>query len=189
MQLWCNDLESFHRTEHRDRRRNDAVTIEQRGADQSEDDDELLEVRVGCPPLLLKHESEQGEDSTFTAIVGAQNEDQVFDADDEDERPDYEGENAVDVRRRASEPVLFLEALAERVEWTRPDVAVDDTECDEGQLSESLPGRMRLGVIADLGLPGLCCAYISSWAPSSTTRLGGMEKYSVAVREFRDMKM
>ena len=31
--------------------------------------------------------------------------------------------------------------------------------------------------------------YISSCAPSSTTRLGGIAKYSVAVREFRDMKM
>jgi hypothetical protein len=31
--------------------------------------------------------------------------------------------------------------------------------------------------------------YISSCAPSSTTRFGGMLKYSVAVLEFRDMKM
>jgi hypothetical protein len=40
--------------------------------------------------------------------------------------------------------MLPLEALTERVERTRSDVAVDDAECEEGKAGEARPARVGL---------------------------------------------
>jgi hypothetical protein len=100
--------------------------------------------------LLLHDERKESEHSSLSAVVRSEDEDQIFDADDEYESPDDERQDSVDVCRIGGEPVFGLEALAEGVERTGPDVAVDDAERNECQLSESLPGGMRLGVFRDL---------------------------------------
>jgi hypothetical protein len=48
--------------------------------------------------------------------------------------------------------ILGLEALLERVEWTRPDVAVNDTESNKSQLSEPHSCRMRLRMVENRGV-------------------------------------
>jgi hypothetical protein len=105
--------------------------------------------------LLLKYEREKREHSAFAAVIRAKNENQVFDADDEDESPDDKRKNSVDIFWCRGKAILRLEALAEGVERTRPDVAIDDTEGYQSQLSESLSCRPRLGMIADVELPVL----------------------------------
>jgi len=86
----CRDLEAFDRTEHRNRRRDDTVAIKERGADQAENDDVATNPVVLLPAGVLEDQREQGENPTFTAVVCAQNEDDVLDADYESQRPEYE---------------------------------------------------------------------------------------------------
>jgi hypothetical protein len=147
-------LEAFHRAEHRDSGSDDSIAVEERRTDEAERDDYLLEISVCIAPLLLHDEREECENAAFAAVICAEDEDQVFDADDENQSPDDERENAVDVLWRGGEPILRLEALTEGVERTRPDVAVDDTKGYKSQLSESFPGGARLGMIADVRVPG-----------------------------------
>jgi uncharacterized protein YjbJ (UPF0337 family) len=99
--------------------------------------------------LLLKNEREKGELTAFTAIVCAQYEDDVLDADDNDERPDNERENAVDVASVNDEPVLFLEALTEGVKRARADVSVNDTDRENGELCEPGAAYVSCGMISD----------------------------------------
>jgi len=86
----CRDLEAFDRTEHRNRRRDDTVAIKERRADQAENDDVATNPVVLLPAGVLEDQREQGENPTFTAVVCAQNEDDVLDADYESQRPEYE---------------------------------------------------------------------------------------------------
>ena len=48
--------------------------------------------------------------------------------------------------------ILRLEAFAQCVEWTRPDVAIHDTEGNESQLSEPHSCRMRLRMVENCGV-------------------------------------
>ena len=92
---------------------------------------------IAIPALLLQNERKQRKLSALAAIVGPQDEGDVLDADDDDQRPDDEREDAVDVRRVGNEPVLQLEAFAKRVERTGSDVAIDDTDGEQRQLRQT----------------------------------------------------
>jgi hypothetical protein len=139
VKLRRHDLETFHCAEDRDGGGDDAIAVEECGTDEAKRDDYLLEISVCVAPLLLHDEREECEDAAFAAVIRAEDEDEVFDADDENESPYDKRENAIDVIRRGGESVLRLEALPEGVEWTRPDVAIDDTKGYKSQLSESFP--------------------------------------------------
>ena len=149
MKFGGDDLEPFHCAQNRYRRSYDSIAVEQRCSDQSERYDDLLEISIYVASSLLEKEREQCENSTLTAIVRAQDEDQILHADDEYECPDDEREHSVYVRRGCGEAVLRLEAGLEGVERTGPDVAEYDTECDERKLSEPLPRGMRLWMFRD----------------------------------------
>src|SRR6185312_5863239 len=74
--------------------------------------------------------------------------DDVLDRDDEDEQPDDERLHAVDVFHRRSETALRHEALLQRVERARADVAVDDAERGKREEGKPVAGRIRLDVLA-----------------------------------------
>jgi hypothetical protein len=83
----CRDLQALDGAEHRDRRRDHAVTIEQGGAEephhhQSEGTSTSLDRRAG--------ERRQGEDAALAMMVGAHHVDQIFERDHDDERPNDE---------------------------------------------------------------------------------------------------
>ena len=138
-------LQPFHGAEHGDRRRDDAVAVEQRGAEEAERDEHQSPLAVLDALAVLKQEGEQGENAPLAPIVRAQDEDDVLDADDEDERPDDQREDADDVRRGRHDAVLLPEALAKGVQRARSDVAVNDAERGEGEYAEA-PAR-RGGVL------------------------------------------
>jgi hypothetical protein len=121
-------LETLHRAEHRNGRRYDAVAVQKGGADEAENDDYLFAHLVLGALLLLKNQCEESEDASFPAIVGAQDEDQILDADDENERPYDERQNSIDILGDRGESVFRLEALLKRVKRTRADIAVYDAE-------------------------------------------------------------
>ena len=98
----------------------------------------------------LEYQRDQGEDSTLAPVVRAHDEHDVFDRDDADERPEDQRKYAKDVRLGRLEAILGLEALAEGVERTRPDVTVDDAEREESQFCETAAARMSFDVSTDL---------------------------------------
>ena len=110
-----DDLEAVHRAEDRDGRSDHAVAVQQRRAEQSDEDENLSAFLVGRAPLLLQHEGEERHHTAFPAVVRPHDECDVLDGDDNDQRPDDHRENAVDVRRVRSEAVLFAERLLHRV--------------------------------------------------------------------------
>ena len=142
-------LETFRCAEHRHCRRDDAVTIQQRCAGQAERSNDETASSVSIASLLLKDQCKKCELTALTAIVRAQNENDVLDADDNDQRPDDERKNSVDVRCVYCESMLFLEAFAECVKWARSDVAVNDTDCQNCELCETSATGIGLGMIND----------------------------------------
>jgi len=141
-----DDLEPLHRPEDGHRRGDDAIAVEQGGAEERErDEDAALRPRGG---FVADEQGEHREDPALPSVVGTEDEDDVLHADHEDQRPEHEGEDAVDSGRIGGEAVLRLaERLLHRVERARPDVPVDDAEGGERQDRESLPLGVALDVV------------------------------------------
>ena len=150
LRLRRDDLQAFHRAQHRDCGRDDTVAVEQSGADQAERDDDFAAQGVGVASLLLQNERKQGEDSALAIVVRAHNEDDVLDADDDDQRPDDERENAIDIGRNRRQSMLCLEALSERIKRTGADVAIDDAQREECEFCETAAARTSFVVSTDL---------------------------------------
>ena len=66
--------------EHRNRRRDHAVAVQQRGAEQPERDQHRAALALGA--RRLRDERQQREDAPFAVVVGAHHEQDVFDRDD-----------------------------------------------------------------------------------------------------------
>jgi len=104
---------------------------------------------IALPSLLLQNECKECQLSAFAAVVRSKDEGDVLDADDDDQRPDDERQYAVDVRGIGSQPVLQLETFTKRIERTRSDVAVNDTDSEQRQLRETTSVRIGFGVAND----------------------------------------
>jgi hypothetical protein len=79
------DLEPLDRAEDGDGRGDDPFAAEERGAEEAgRDEGEAAAPLVGLA-LLLKEQGEEGQDSALAPVVGAEDEGDVLDADDEDE--------------------------------------------------------------------------------------------------------
>ena len=114
-------LDPFERAQHRDRRRDGAVAIEQRRAQNADRDD------ADALAVLDAEERHQRQNTALAVVVGAHDDRDVFDRRGDDERPHDEGEHAErDVGRGgAARPI---ERRLEGVERARADVAEDDAE-------------------------------------------------------------
>ena len=91
------DLQAFDRRQHRDRRRDQRVAIEERGADDAEQDDGKA---LAADRAIGK--GHQRKRPAFAVIVGAEQDQHVFDRDDQNQRPDDERQNAEDHRLERS---------------------------------------------------------------------------------------
>ena len=121
------DLQAFDGAEHRDGRRNRAVTIEQGGADEAHHQ----QLRAPCPGLRIARveQRQQRDDAAFAAIVRAQDQQRIFDRDDEDQRPQDQRHHAEDgVRRQRPAMGGGLGGFLQGVEGAGTDIAVDDTK-------------------------------------------------------------
>jgi len=85
---WCQggsvDLQTFDGAEHRDRRGDHAIAIEQRGPDQADDEQGGARASARCVPCIQQRE--QSHDAALAMIVGAQDQNGVFESDDEKKR-------------------------------------------------------------------------------------------------------
>ena len=96
-------VEALDRAEHRDGRRDHAVAVEQRRAEQAERDRASPRL-FALAHRRLRDERQQREDAALAVVVGAHHEDQVLDRDDERQRPEDQRQHAEHVvaRRRRS---------------------------------------------------------------------------------------
>jgi hypothetical protein len=129
------DVESLHRRQHRDRRRDDAVAVEQRRADDAQQSEHRAtgdEV-----PRRTLDERRQRHDAALAVVVGAHDERDVLDRDDQGNRPEHERHHAIDVRTRGTDHAAVQgEHGLDRVERAGADVAEDDAEGGKRQAGE-----------------------------------------------------
>src|SRR2546426_9052687 len=127
MKSVAGDLQALGRAQDRDGGRDDTVTVEQRGAEEPEEHHERAwRLATGTPCAL--DQREKREDAALASIIEPHDEGDVLHADDEDQRPHDQREDAVHGGGRGGDPMVGVKAFAERVEWTRADVTEDDTE-------------------------------------------------------------
>ena len=132
-------LESLDGAEHGDRRRDEPVAVEERGAEHAERDDARHDP-LGRHPAAWHHECGEGEDPTLALVVGTHHEREVLDGDDDDQRPEHDRSDA-ERRRLVDQELRMVERFTERVDRAGPDVAVDDSEGAERQRGQPR-GRM-----------------------------------------------
>ena len=145
-----DDGETFRGTEDGDRGRYHSVAIQQGSANEADYRDCRFRVPICFAVQALEHERYQRENSAFAAVVGAHDEDDVLDADDADQRPQYQRQDAVDVDFCRRQSVFGLEAFPQRVQRACPDVAVDDAEREKSEFCETAAARVGFYVSADL---------------------------------------
>ena len=116
-----SDIEPFERRQHGNRRRDRAVAIDQRGAEQAEHDDQRT------LPLLDAQERHQGEDAALAFVIDGHGDGDVFDRGDQEQGPDHQRQDAEDALRRGV-AVQIVEGGFQRVERAGADIAEHDAE-------------------------------------------------------------
>ena len=143
-----NDLHTFDGAEHRDRRRDDSIAVEQRRAEKTEGDQEYPAPTIRRATLLLKQQREERENPALAAVVRTHDEDDVLHAHHDDEQPYNQRQHAVHIQLRRLESVLGIEALTQCVQRARPDVAVDDAERDQRQSRQTPAAGLRFRALS-----------------------------------------
>jgi hypothetical protein len=87
-------FEPLDGAQHRNRRRYHAVAVKERGARQAKHGQEPRQALAGSSP---KCQREERKYSPFAMVVGAHDQEDVFDGDDEQEGPNQAGQNAENV--------------------------------------------------------------------------------------------
>jgi len=118
-------LEPLHGAQHGNRRRDHTVAVKERGSRQTEHGQDPGQVLAGSSP---ERQGEEREYSPFTLVVGAHDQQDVFDGDDQHEGPNQARQNAENIFLCERQPMLGVEALAKRVDRACSNVAEDDTE-------------------------------------------------------------
>ena len=98
-----DDLQALDRAEHRDRRRDHAVAVEQRGAEDAEQRCSTRRSRA-VVHRCVRRQRDQRQDAAFAVVVGAHDEQDVLERDDDRQRPEDQRQHAehVALRRRGS---------------------------------------------------------------------------------------
>ena len=137
------DLETFDSAEYRDGRRDHAIAIEQRSPDQTDDEQGGTPAAARCAPCI--EQREQGHDAALSVIVGAQDQNCVFERDDQKESPEdqrHDAHHCVGAGRPGC-----VDGLLQPIKRAGADIAVDNTECGKrrgcGLLRDALPGQSR----------------------------------------------
>ena len=128
---WCVDLQSLHRAKNRDCGRYGAVAIQQRRADQSDDE----QIRTPCSGLRVAgvKKRQKRDDAAFAAIVCPHDQHGVFERDDEDQCPEDQRDHAEDsfVGENAAVMSCRLRGFLQGIKRAGPDIAIDDTESSD----------------------------------------------------------
>ncbi len=123
-------LQPFHGSQHGDGRSDHAVTIEQGGAKDAQQDQDPAHAVAGVP---LRQQRGQRQDAAFALVVGAKHDRHVLDRDDQHQRVDDQRQYAEHVGLGRRYGMGAEKTLAHRVEGTGTDVAINDTERRDGE--------------------------------------------------------
>ena len=119
------DVQPFESAQHRDRRRDDAIAVDQRRSEQPHDDKEA----PTFGPVCAGHRH-QCQDTAFAVIVGAHHEQAIFDGNGDDQCPEDQRETT-ERRLRGKMSAGRADDRLQRIERTGPEVAIDDPERGE----------------------------------------------------------
>ena len=125
------EVEALSRAQDGDRRRDDAVAVEQRGPDQDQDDagpePPMPPLAAGLRLVAGVYERQEGEYPALSVVVGRHDVPEVLHAHHQDERPEDEREHAENPL--GAPPGWHVrDAFAHGVEGARAYVAEDDAE-------------------------------------------------------------
>jgi hypothetical protein len=129
----CCQIETFNGRQHRDCRSDHGVAEEHRGANQPEQEN-----KRGSSPQRPGRERSQRECTTLPVVVRAQQQHDIFERDDNDQRPQDQRQHAEDGITR--ERPGCVDRLAKGVQRAGTDVAIDDPYTAERER----PGTRRL---------------------------------------------
>ena len=139
--------QSLDRRQHRNRRRDHRIAVEQCGGEDAEHDD------ARRPFLLLGRravdQGEQGQAAALALVVGAHDDEDVFQRHDDHHRPEDQAQHAVDVQRIGIDRVMAGKGLAEGVDRRGADIAEHDADRPHHHLGERSLGMMA---VAGFGL-------------------------------------
>ena len=119
------DLEPFDRAEHRDGRRDHAVAVEQRRAEDAQQDEQRPAWSTSGSG---RKQCGQRQDAAFALVVRPHHDGDVLDGDDEEQRIDDQRQHAEDVLVGGRDGMRPEEAFPHRIERAGADVAVNDAD-------------------------------------------------------------
>lgn len=114
--------EALDRAENRDGWGEDAVGIDQRGSRQAQKQDLLRHAATSSAAEALD-KTRQRKDSALSPVVETQDQKQVFDRNDQDQRPHDERGSTNEILRAQRCGMRTGKAFAERIEWTGTDIS------------------------------------------------------------------
>jgi hypothetical protein len=126
-------LQALDRAQDRDRGRDHAVAVEQGCANHGQHQHGALPARRQG---ALRQRGKR-QDASFAAVVGAQDDDHVFQRHDREQRPGDQGQHAEYGRFAERQIPSLAECLAHRVERARADIAVDDANRRDRQRGQT----------------------------------------------------
>ncbi len=132
--------QAFHGAQHRDRRRDHAVAIQERSADHRQQGHGGHLARfLGCRSKALGNDGKQGEDAALAVVVGAHDEAEVLDRHHHDQRPEHERQDAEQIAHRSVGAARAEQALLQRVQGAGADVAKHNPERAQTQSRQPRP--------------------------------------------------
>ena len=144
----ARELQALHRRKHRNRRGDHAIAEKHRGADDADDEDER-----GTPPERAAGQRCERERTALPVIVGAQQDQHVFQRHGDDQRPQDQRQHAEHgVTSNRLVMARRNRRLAKGVKRAGTDIAIDDADAAERQRHETL--RRFSAAIDDMGLGG-----------------------------------
>ncbi len=136
------DLEPLYRRQHRDRRGDDPVAVEQRRPEDPQG--HQYDLRPGRLERLVLQQRGQGHDAALAAVVGPHDEGDVLDRDDDHDRPENQRDDAVDLDLAgAHRMVVGREHRLHRIQRAGADVAEHHPQRTQRQPRP--PGAVQLG--------------------------------------------
>ena len=162
-----DDGQTFHRRQHRNRRRNHAVPVEQRCRENAKQDHQPAISRL---PDMPGQQGNECEAAPLPLVIGAHQDRDVLDRDDQQHRPENKADDTQDVQPIDGDRVIvgLAESLAKGVEWTGADIAEHDTDGADG---ERRTGRALLAAMpVDKRFFGRCRSNVAHRLVSNLTR-------------------
>ena len=140
-----DELDAFDRRQHRQRRCDDGIAVEQRAADDAEQDD-AARPSAGRGALRQRHQCER---AALAVVIGPQQDHHIFQRDHDDQRPQDQRDDAKHrMRGRLAARACRSDGLAQRIERAGADVAIDHADAADHERGKTGGG---MGVAMPVG--------------------------------------